>query len=388
LIKDVGEAGFIKGVRAVTMPVCSFVIADVLNDTGASIGGYFRDGVPTSSFIAPSAKVLIVDDISTNLTVAEGLLSKYRMKIDTCKSGFEAVRLAAVNRYDIIFMDQTMPEMDGIAATGAIRSLEGGEGYYKNAPIIALTANAVTGMKEIFLQNGFSDFLPKPIDIIKLGSILKNWIPAEKQEASYEQIKDERGGNSMEIEGIDMQSGISLNGGSMENYIRTLKVFVIDAEEKIAELRDSLQKNDIRLYTTLVHGLKSASANVGAKKVADFARTLEQAGKSEAVLFIIEHNEELMTELEKLLQSIKGALKGENEGSGGNASDIDFLKNSLTELKTALDNLEAGKINRIMDGLESKHWDKKNEDIISDLSQFVLLYDYDKAIALIEDTLR
>ena len=388
LIKDLEEVSFFKGVRTITMPVCSFVIADVLNDSTVGMEGYFGNSVDQSTFIAPSAKVLVVDDIGTNLMVAKGLMSKYKMQIDTCKAGVEAIRLASVNRYDIIFMDQTMPEMDGIAAVGAIRSLEDDDGYYKSVPIVALTANAVTGMKEIFLQNGFSDFLPKPIDVTKLNYILKNWIPARKHETSNESSKGaEEEGCIMEIEGVDVTSGLALNGNSMENYLRTLKVFTFDVEEKMSELRTCLNENNIRLYTTLVHGLKSASANIGAKKISDFARTLEQAGKSEAILFITEHNDELMMQLEKLLSNIEKATSLDSKPRDAGANDINLLKKSLANLKTALENMDAGQINNIINELESRQWEKKNEDIISELSQFVLLFDYNEAIALIDDSL-
>ncbi|MDR1581030.1 MAG: response regulator, partial [Synergistaceae bacterium] len=111
-------------------------------------------------FTAPEARVLIVDDIETNLKVVEGLLAPYEMKISVCGGGSEAVRMAREDIYDIIFMDHIMPEMNGIEAVAAIRSAPGE--YFRTVPIIALTANAVSGMREMFLENGFNDFLSKP----------------------------------------------------------------------------------------------------------------------------------------------------------------------------------------------------------------------------------
>jgi signal transduction histidine kinase/ligand-binding sensor domain-containing protein/CheY-like chemotaxis protein len=131
-------------------------------------------------FIAPSARLLIMDDNAANLKVAEGLLAPYRSRSDTCVSGAEAIRLARANRYDIVFMDHMMPEMDGMEAAAAIRALDGE--YFKTVPIVALTANAVAGMRETFLQNGFSDYLTKPIEIAKLNEMMGKWIPHEKQE--------------------------------------------------------------------------------------------------------------------------------------------------------------------------------------------------------------
>jgi len=130
----------------------------------------------TIKFNAPNAKVLVVDDIDANLKVVKGLMQPYKMQVDLCTSGAEAIEMIKANSYDIVFMDHMMPEMDGVEATKLIRET------HTNLPIIALTANAVSGVREMFLANGFNDFLSKPIDIIKLNSILEKWLPKEKQE--------------------------------------------------------------------------------------------------------------------------------------------------------------------------------------------------------------
>ncbi|MDR2594483.1 MAG: response regulator [Fibromonadaceae bacterium] len=130
----------------------------------------------TIKFNAPKARILVVDDIDTNLKVAKGLMLPYKMQVDLCLSGIEAIERVKANDYDLVFMDHMMPEMNGIEATKRIRKM------YANLPIIALTVNAVSGAKEMFLSNGFSDFLSKPIDIIKLNSILEKWLPEDKRE--------------------------------------------------------------------------------------------------------------------------------------------------------------------------------------------------------------
>ncbi|MCL2284304.1 MAG: response regulator [Fibromonadales bacterium] len=128
-------------------------------------------------FIAPAARILVVDDMKVNLMVAEGLLKPYKMQIELCESGAEAIDRIAARNYDLVFMDHMMPEMDGVEATKRLREL--GHGL----PVIALTANAISGMKEMFLSNGFNDFLSKPIDLSKLNILLKKWIPKGKQES-------------------------------------------------------------------------------------------------------------------------------------------------------------------------------------------------------------
>ncbi|MDR2123705.1 MAG: response regulator [Desulfovibrio sp.] len=134
---------------------------------------------PRISFTAPEADVLIVDDLPGNLMVAEGLLAPYRMRLFTCLSGREAVEMVAARPFDLVFMDHMMPEMDGVEATQAFRAMDEERG--RTMPVVALTANAVTGMKEMFLANGFNDFLSKPIDVRRLDAVLTRWIPARKR---------------------------------------------------------------------------------------------------------------------------------------------------------------------------------------------------------------
>jgi len=162
--------------KILTMPAYSISVANILNCISDNFSYNTNENTSVVQFIAPKAKVLIVDDIGTNLKVAEGLMEPYKMEIDLCFSGIEAIAAVAKNHYDIVFMDHMMPEMDGIEATKLIRE------KYAELPLIALTANAVSGTKEMFLSNGFDDFLSKPIDTIKLNAILGKWIPKEKQE--------------------------------------------------------------------------------------------------------------------------------------------------------------------------------------------------------------
>ncbi|MDR1656022.1 MAG: transporter substrate-binding domain-containing protein [Deltaproteobacteria bacterium] len=130
-------------------------------------------------FTAPGVRVLLVDDLETNLAIMTGLLAPYKMDVSACMSGLQAVERVAKESFDVVFMDHMMPEMNGMEAVAAIRSMEGD--YFRTLKIIALTANAISGMREMFLQNGFDDYLSKPIEIPKLGEILDRLIPKEKK---------------------------------------------------------------------------------------------------------------------------------------------------------------------------------------------------------------
>jgi len=172
------------------MPFHSIVIASVLDSASHSAISYNEAAKFVARFTAPDANILVVDDIVTNLKVAKGLLLPYKANVDICKSGATAVEAVKANRYDLIFMDHKMPGLDGIEATNRIRALAAADAaasagaadsYFQDVPIIALTANAIAGAKEMFLENGLNDFLSKPIDTVKLGQILEQWLPKEKR---------------------------------------------------------------------------------------------------------------------------------------------------------------------------------------------------------------
>ncbi|MDR1899223.1 MAG: response regulator, partial [Treponema sp.] len=178
LLADYGSEPGIHNVRLLTLPAHTLAIANILNHK-TETRSYVGEERSAVKFTAPAARVLIVDDIATNLKVAQGLLVPYDMIIDTCLSGQASIELLRKNTYDLIFMDHMMPGMDGTEAVRIIRDMD--EGCFKQVPIVALTANAVSGMKEMFLRCGFDDYLAKPIEMLKLHEILETWIPGEKQ---------------------------------------------------------------------------------------------------------------------------------------------------------------------------------------------------------------
>lgn len=189
VLAEFGEVVPQEDVKVIAMPVYCTSIADIMGGIHDGISGNVSQAGTDeglTDFIAPDAKVLVVDDIKTNLKVTEGILKSYGMHIDLCDNGLSAIKAAQYafkcgddEKYDLIFMDHKMPGIDGIEATKQIRALD--EEYFKDVPVIALTANAVVGMEEIFLENGFNGFLSKPISTVKLNTILEKYIPDEKK---------------------------------------------------------------------------------------------------------------------------------------------------------------------------------------------------------------
>ncbi|MDR3200115.1 MAG: response regulator [Spirochaetales bacterium] len=175
LLAELGDTSSFQDIPVILMPAYANTIAKVLN--GISQKPQIRK--PTVRFTAPEAHVLVVDDIIVNLKVMQGLLMPYRTKVEVCENGNMAIALVKAKNYDIVFMDHMMPGMDGIEAASNIRALEGER--FKELPIIALTANAIAGMQEMFLSKGFNGYLAKPIELPKLNEIMEKWIPRKKR---------------------------------------------------------------------------------------------------------------------------------------------------------------------------------------------------------------
>ena len=175
LVENMGGVISVKSQYGKGSTFSFYIAQEVIDPT--PIGPWEKTGIQKkreevrTRFRAPEAKILVVDDTKINLKVATGLLKTLEIKADTASSGMECLEKLKENRYDLIFMDHMMPEMDGIEATRRIREMEGE--YYKNVPVIALTANAVNGAKEMFLASGFQDFVSKPIDMDELCNCIK-----------------------------------------------------------------------------------------------------------------------------------------------------------------------------------------------------------------------
>jgi CheY-like chemotaxis protein len=248
-----------------------------LSVDGQDGSGTVEPKTASVTFTAPDTRILLVDDVSTNLIVAEGLLAPYRVQVDCCVSGEEALKLVEEHPYDIIFMDHMMPGMDGIETTAAIRAMD-----RPGSPplIIALTANAISGMREMFLDKGFNDYLSKPIELNKLDEILRKWIPEAKKKkaASPSAVSPEE--TDMEIEGVDTARGFALTGGTEEGYRNILQIFCLDAASQMEYLKSVPAEEQMPLFINAVHSIKGIAASIGADTLSSEAQALETAGKS------------------------------------------------------------------------------------------------------------
>ncbi len=273
-------------------------------------------------FTAKDAHVLVVDDVEMNLKVFQGLLKKSGMQIDTALSGMGAIDLIHKNRYDCVFMDHQMPEMDGIETLAKLR--EDPEARLDGVPVIALTANAIAGAKETYLSQGFSDYLSKPIDGWALSAMLQKWLPKEKIQIVSENAEDEvlefypegeepkKGGGSknaalqkLEQAGFDVQSALVLAMNEEAFYLELVSDFAKEAPEMQEFLAKSFDKRDWKNYEIKVHALKSAAKTIGAAALSEEARTLEHAAKEGKEDVILSGHAPLMEHYRSVVGTIK-----------------------------------------------------------------------------------
>ena len=261
-------------------------------------------------FYAPDAKILVVDDNEMNLKVFLGLLKNHGMQIDTAMSGKECLALMEKKAYHIIFMDHQMPEMDGVETLRKTRELKAN--LSKDAVIIILTANAVSGAREMFLQEGFCDYLSKPIIAAKLENMILKYLPEElvlkadlgqKEENPVESdghIKDEQAENGL----VDWKEGKALCLGDEDFYREILQTFLVSHSD--AELRRYYEESDFENYRIRIHAVKTNLANIGAMKVSEMAKQLELALKIENnVSYVQEHHEEFMATYERVMSEVE-----------------------------------------------------------------------------------
>ena len=250
--------------------------------------GPYRDGEQRennrnyNSFTAPEAVVLVVDDQPLNLKVCQGLLGPYEMEVYTARSGQEALRQMTQVWPDLVLMDHMMPGMDGVEATARIREMGRKDPYFAVVPIVALTANAMKGVREEFLQKGFNDFLPKPIELDKLDNVLRAWTPEDKQKAPAPALGDLVAEPIPEdlqrLPGIDVARGMSYCGTG-QVYRKTLFLFREQIPGRLRRIRKAQETEQWEDYVIEVHSLKSAARWIGAMDLGDQAEALEMAGR-------------------------------------------------------------------------------------------------------------
>jgi len=323
----------------------------------------------------PYGKVLIVDDVETNLYVAKGLMSPYGLSIDTAGSGFEAIeKIKNGAVYDIIFMDHFMPKMDGIEAEKNLRDL----GYKK--PIVALTANALAGQTEVFLASGFDGFISKPIDIHQLNAVLNKLIrdkyPAETIEAAW------RKKNEMEKSSVPQSS-----------FNKELaRIFTRDAEKTFAILgaidkRNEYGDDDIHSYMINVHAMKSALANIGETELSAFAAKLEEAARQQDIPLVSKETSAFLSALRMVIEKNRLIKDGADNENTDIISDDDmaYLREKLTVIKDACAEYDKKTAKDALSNLRQKTWPRSVTEMLEKMAEHLLHSEFTEAAKEAED---
>lgn len=264
-------------------------------------------------------KVLVVDDNLINRRVTSQLLRGYGFDTAEAEGGAQAVEMVRQTRFGLIFMDYMMPEMDGVETLRAIRRECGENG--RTPVVVALTAETEEADGKLFLQNGFQDFLVKPLNVEPLELILKRWglLDADKiNSAEYADtengLTDETLQEDIRIPGIDMAEAGKYRGGSAKDYLELLELYLLDGRRKLPFLARLLEEEDYRNYEIEVHALKSASARLGAAELSARAREHEAAAKRGDTDFIKKDCADLLSAYETLLGEIGAYLEKTRSG--------------------------------------------------------------------------
>ena len=363
-------------------PLYALNIAMILNGEEMRIDDTETD--QEFDFVAPDAKVLIVDDNAVNLTVAEGLLEPLRMQVDTATGGKEAIDMVSKEHYDIVFMDHMMPEIDGVEATHIIRRLHP---EYDDVPIIALTANAVEGTKEMFCREGMNDFVAKPIELRLLVAKVRQWLPVEKIQKGYDAVGANK--STKEMKGIDIEVGDLDVKFAMEFLVsealfwKVLKVFYNSIEKKAKLIKSLEEQEDWTNYTVEVHALKNSAKQIGAISLSDKAAALEKAGNSRDAWTIHTTTDEMLEQYIGYHPVLEPFCQEDDENSGKENISDDILRDCFSKMKEAVDNLDMDQMEEVIREMGQYFYEESQYELFKQLREASEEMDVDRCEAIL-----
>lgn len=339
------------------------------------------------TFVAPEARILVVDDNAINLTVTEGLLEPLEMQIDTALSGREAIEKVQQTMYDLVFMDHMMPEMDGVETTHEIRRRFP---EYADLPIIALTANAVNGVQQMFQEEGLNDFVPKPMELKVLVNAVRKWLPKEKLQMRRGKILDVKPQTVErpklpQIGDLDMQAAYA-KLGSEKLFRSVLKEYYRVIGKKCALIQKYWDQHDRKAYTVEVHALKSASRQIGAMRLADAAERLEAAGNAGDDALIDAQTGALL-EKYRSYQDILAPWCAEQEKKGHSDKLVsgDELRQALDAMQEAVGELDMDAMETVLERLAQYQFEGEEKELLEQLQESAADFDAENCELLISE---
>ena len=317
--------------QVIRKPFSALSVVNLFNGEEKENGFKEAQAVGDKPFTCPDVRALVVDDEEMNLVVAKGILGSYEIQVDICLSGKEAVERCARLSYDMIFLDHMMPGLDGVETLRRIREIRGG--IYQDLPVIALTANTISGAREMFRSEGFTEFIPKPIERAVLERALRRVLPKDRiqyngrqEEEPEELTSQEETPREAPVQtkteeheeretvpyvrltqaGINVGKGLDYCCGDNDFYLEMLRIFYSQSEEKAEEIATLYETANWKDYTTKVHALKSTSLTIGAEQLSEHAKALERAGKDGDVEYIKKYHPGLMRLYQEVCESLAG----------------------------------------------------------------------------------
>lgn len=373
----------IPNLLVVKKPLYALNIAMILNGEEMKIAG--QEESNEFDFIAPEAQILIVDDNAVNLTVAEGLLEPLKMQVDTAAGGKEAIDMISAKHYDIVFMDHMMPEIDGVEATHIIRRLHP---EYDDVPIIALTANAVEGTKEMFCREGMNDFVAKPIELRMLVAKVRQWLPVEKIEkdldmatANMSTKKEEKA--DIVVGDLDVKFALEFLV-SEALFWKVLKVFYNSIDKKVKLIKSLEEQEDWTNYTVEVHGLKNSAKQIGAISLSEKAAKLEKAGNSRDAWLIHTTTDEMLEQYSNYEPVLAPFCRDEEDLEKKDISGEE-LRRCFDEMKEAVDNLDMDQMEEVISRLGHYRYEDWQHNLFDQLKEASEEMDVERCVAILAD---
>lgn len=389
--------------RLIRRPTSCIGIAEVLNHKWNKAD--YRQDVSRETFTAKDARVLVVDDNAVNLKVAKGIFSKYKIDISVATSGEDSLRKIESEKYDLILMDMVMPDINGDEVLRRVRAKE--ENYYKEVPVIALTAQSGPGVRDEVLSFGFQEYLAKPIKVRYLEESLLEFLPEEiisyvkvedKKEEKTEEKKTEKNipapvpapSADHPAGGLNTDKGLLNVSFNKEAYVAILNTYYSEGLRSLESLPDQLE-NDIRLFTTNVHGIKSSSASIGAMEVSALFKELEFAGKDERIEEIREKFNPYMEKFKEILEIVKQYLidNGEFEETveeNLENKEVEVLTlEELQSLKSELNKMNLKVCDERIPEMAGKNYGAETNNQIKKLKEAYDMFDFHQAKLVLGD---
>lgn len=374
-------------------PMTSICVSNALNNLWDETA--FKVSQKKESVKYPEGKVLIVDDSVVNLRVLEGMLETFDMNVTTCKSGSQALEILEENSFDLIILDQRMPEMDGIELLHIIRKMENVNSII---PILCATADFGPEVSQYLLNEGFQNYLAKPIRKFYLERMLREYMPRELA-VNFE--IEENTGSDKENEAekntpkdnpldIDFESGLENVGGNMAAFASVVNAYYKEGMSKINVINDYLSNNDINNYVIDVHALKSSSAAIGAKGLSALFKELEFAGRGNNIEFINAHTSNVINMFSRVLEKVHDYLVSNNvfeeDDSDMPAGDeVEFDKSLAENIVSALEKFNIKESEEKIAELSTVNYGSNNNSFIKDIKKCIDTFDYIKAKEMLKE---